>query len=97
MEPLMPELNDYQAVAHKELSALLNDLNVRPTRNALTGRQEATIEIEADGVRIWIYADGACVVGRGVDRVLEKWDYDSPAELLNEFLLLVRQAFQRTM
>lgn len=52
----------------------------------LTGETEIFIESEVNGVRLWIYEDEACIIGKGTERVFEKWDFDTQDELIAAFV-----------
>lgn len=81
--------NPFQSSTQSALLSLLHELGATPSRVEVTG-DDATVEVDADQVRFWIYPDGACVIGRGADFVYEKWDYGSLDELREDFLSRVR-------
>jgi len=89
----MRQLNEYQTGTRDQLIRLLSELRVKPDHMNISGVQEATLEMAADGVRIWVYPDGACLVGNGVDRVYEQWDYKDLAALRMAFLADVGMIF----
>lgn len=65
----------------------LQDIGLRIDQRSVGGEMEPYIECLIKDVRIWLYYDGeACIIGRGVDRVFEIYDYDSPEELRAAFL-----------
>jgi hypothetical protein len=82
----MPELTEFQIVTEKALEELLAEFNRTLEGRKVSGRTEMFIEGHVDDINIWIYTDGACLIGRGVDRVLEKWGYDSLGDLRVAFL-----------
>ena len=53
------------------------------------------MEIDTGGVKLWIYSDGACIIGNGADFVYERWDYDDLGALREEFLRRVRKVISK--
>ena len=83
---MTPELTEFQKVTETVLQQRLHARGLVMSNRALSGAVEPFIVAEVEGVKIWIYANEACVVGRGVDRVFEVWDYDSPSKLREAFV-----------
>ena len=82
----MPELSDFQIVTEAQLTDQLAAQGLAVVERQVKGESEVFIEGRVEDVRFWIYVDGACIIGRDVDRVFEKWDFDSPADLRTEFV-----------
>lgn len=91
----MLEANEFQKTTQHELLTLLGELGVAPSRVEITGRDNATVEIDTGGVKLWIYSDGACIIGNGADFVYERWDYDDLGALREEFLRRVRKVISK--
>ena len=82
----MQELTVFQRETERLLEERLMTLGVSLEGRAVSGQEEIFVEATVKDIRIWIYLDEACVIGRAVDRVFEKWDYSSPDELRQAFV-----------
>lgn len=93
MGSIEQRLTDFQIATEELLAKRLREKGLSVSEREVEGRSEPFIRGTVGGVKVWIYADGACVIGRGVDRVLEKWDYSSPDELREAFVRQVTGLF----
>lgn len=89
MGSIEPPLTEFQRLTESELVGRLDEKGIALADRRVQGTSEVFVSAKAKDVDIWIYIDGACVIGRGVDRVFEKWDYGSLGELRRGFVDLV--------
>jgi hypothetical protein len=82
----MAQLTDFQVETERALEQSLEKVGVALEERKLRGETETYIEAKVHDLSVWIYTDEACVKGRGVDRVFEKWDFDSPQDLRRAFI-----------
>lgn len=86
---LMAQLTTFQVETERALQEHLKPLGATVQDRKVVGDMEPFVESKVRDLAIWIYADEACVVGRGVERVFEKWDFDRPQDLQGAFIGLV--------
>lgn len=82
----MAELNEFQIATERQLTDQLAAHGLMVVDRTVKGQSEAFIEGRVADVRFWIYLDEACIIGRGTDRVFERWDFDSPSDLRAAFI-----------
>jgi hypothetical protein len=82
----MDKLTAFQRETERSLRQRLGAVGVSIADRKVLGEVEAYIEARVDDVRIWIYSDEACVIGRGIDRVYEKWDFETEQKLKDAFI-----------
>jgi len=85
----MTQLTTFQVETERHLEEQLKVVGAVLEDRKVSEGMEPFVEGRVRDLSIWIYADEACVVGRGVDRVFEKWDFEDPTALQNEFIGLV--------
>jgi hypothetical protein len=89
-------LTEFQIETERQLLTRLDEIRVKPGLRAMSGENEPHVELRIADVAVWIYPDpGASVIGRGVDRMIEKWDYDSPEQLRSDVIDTVVSLFGR--
>ena len=79
-------LTPFQLRTELSLGELLDRRGVRPSGRKIEGQSAPCICVAVDSTTLWIYVDGASIIGPGVDRVFEKWDYASLDALQADFL-----------
>ena len=87
-------LTDFQRLTEAELNNSLSELGLALVDRDIEGVSEPFITGRIRDVTVWIYVNGACVIGPGVDRVYEKWDFLSLEELRRAFIDKVRAQFE---
>jgi len=83
---MTPGLTEFQTATESLLRQRLDAHGLVMSNREVSGTAEPFIVASVRDVKIWIYVDEACVIGRGVDRVFEVWDYESPTELGEAFI-----------
>jgi len=86
-------LTGFQRETERRLAGALGRLGLVLADRILEGDIEPFVQASVGDVRIWIYSDEACVIGRGVDRVYERWDFASPEALATAFIEQVVSLF----
>jgi hypothetical protein len=82
-------------VQEAELQRRLAAIGLELRNRTVEGATEQFVSADIGEVRVWIYLDEACVIGGGIDRVFERWDYDSPEQLRDAFVEQVVGLFRR--
>lgn len=82
----MTQLTEFQYETERALNRRLEAIGFVLENRKVLGEKEQYIAGEIQDVKVWIYTDEACVIGRGVDRVFERWDFDSLEELQEAFI-----------
>jgi hypothetical protein len=79
-------LTMFQRECERELMERIGAYGYELRNRRLSGEAEIFIEGEVDGLQVWIYEDEACIIGRGTERVFEKWDFDTQHDLIAAFI-----------
>lgn len=93
---MTPELTDFQMGTERQLADRLKGRGIELSGRQVEGSTDPAIKGMVDGIRIWIYPEGACVIGRGTDRVFEKVDYSTLDELGSAFIEKVDEILNRS-
>lgn len=76
------QMSEFQILTELELLTRLHEAGLTFDRRDFGDGSEPFVQGWVEDVQIWIYQDGeASLVGRGLDLMFEKWDYDSPEAL----------------
>lgn len=90
------EPNAFQLACEEELDAALGRLGRTLSERIVSigpfGEPMIHAQIPDSPLQVWIYSDGAEVVGAGEDRHFERWDWRTPSELQAAFIEAVVQA-----
>lgn len=84
-----PQPDGLSLFQHRCLSALRSAVRIEePTRE---GESEVYVtgSVSQSPLRFWIYADGAQASGSGGEVMLERWDYRTPNDLIEQFIAFV--------
>ncbi len=85
------ELSDFQRDALADIRDVLKDAGRSSESESVLGNQEKYVAIAFGGYKALLYADGAELLGNGLDRRFEKYDFDSLDDLRIHFILELRQ------
>ncbi len=50
--------------------------------------------LKGTSLELYLYADGAEIIGEGVDFRLERWDFEEPLHLIEKLLVAAGQAVE---
>lgn len=84
-------LGSFQIEVWSKLSTLFNGREVQAFDEVIHGRTEDYVKISIDDLTLWLYHDGAGILGPGIDDRFEWQDYQSLNELGAAFLVRVEQ------
>ena len=83
------QLTPFQQRTDRALAELLSGRDALAVEREIDGLTEPYIRVVVGDLSLWIYVDGASIIGPGVDRVFERWDYASLDALEAAFLACV--------
>lgn len=88
-------LTGFQQMCEATLRQNLEPLGLKLENREVRWIGEPAIRGEVDRINIWIYVNEAEIGGGDVDCRFERYDYDTPSELINAFVTKVISLVQR--
>ncbi len=88
-------LNPFQLDAQERLKEILNRSGISAVFEVGGGPREYGIKVSVGEYESWIYPDGADVIGPGMDKRFEIYDFDSLDELKMAYLEFVESIVGR--
>lgn len=85
-------LSDFQRETLADLRNVLQESGRSVESESIAGNKEKYVTISFGGYRALLYLDGAELLGDGLDRRFEKYDFDSLEDLRLHFIQELRQA-----
>jgi hypothetical protein len=85
------ELSDFQRDALADVRNVLQEAGRSSESESMLGNEEKYMAIAFGGYKVLLYVDGAELLGNGLDRRFEKYDFDSLDDLRTHFIREVRQ------
>jgi G:T-mismatch repair DNA endonuclease (very short patch repair protein) len=88
-------LTHFQKKCEQRLRSCLEGLGIEFQRREIRWIGEPAIRAEIQSFNIWIYVDEAEIGGTGVEWHYEKYDYDTPDQLIEAFVSRVTRLIQK--
>jgi len=83
----MRQKTNFQEKCSNKMFEKLKDLGISLTRwDYVDGTEESYYEGEYNGIRLWIYDDGACIKVKTGSYLFEELDYRTKDDLIDDFI-----------